>query len=152
MQGIGFALPLNVSVAVSVISLWIVCYLRTWDECYFHVDGIEIQSLDYLFFHSPNVANYAKNWYAWIWLLWTLSHAWITMHVWYMRNERLATTSKIFAVFSYDALMIDQSLALSRWREEPDDDDYVEHKVHFIYYLFFYFFIFFMIEFLKECI
>ncbi|XP_058798456.1 chitin synthase chs-2-like [Phymastichus coffea] len=128
MQGIGFALPLNVAVAGTVISLWVVSYLRAWDECYFHKDNAEAQALDYLFFYAPTIKNYEAHWYAWIWLIWTLSQAWITMHVWYTRNERLATTSKIFVVFSYDALMIDQSLALSRWREEADDDDYVERK------------------------
>ncbi|XP_008215122.2 chitin synthase chs-2 [Nasonia vitripennis] len=126
MQGFGFALPLNLAVPTTVVSVWGLCTLRTWNVCVYHSDGV-FRFLDHMFFNSPSMHDYVAQWYAWIWLIWFFSLLWITMHVWSTTNERLATTDRIFAIWSYESLMLDQSLALSRWRDEPDDD-YVEKR------------------------
>ncbi|XP_014204894.1 uncharacterized protein LOC106636864 [Copidosoma floridanum] len=123
MQGVGFALPLNLSVPLTVVLLWIACGLRVINECYFH----EVLP-DGLFFSSPatTMYEYATKWYSYTWLLCLFSQIWITRQVWHFVNQRLATTDKLFSVSSYDALALDQSLALSRWRREPEDDDYLK--------------------------
>ena len=73
--------------------------------------------------------------YAWIWLFWLLSQTWITLHIWTVNCERLASTEKLFVTPMYNALLIDQSLALNRRRDDdgeinteeivlnPDDGD-----------------------------
>lgn len=136
MQGFGFALPLNLAVPTTVVTVWVLCTLRTWNVCVYHSDGV-LHFLDHLFFNSPSLHDYIAQWYAWIWLIWFFSLLWITMHVWSTTNERLATIDRIFGIWSYESLLLDQSLALSRWREEPEDD-YVEMVLYnFIFnYLF----------------
>lgn len=73
--------------------------------------------------------------YAWVWLLWLLSQTWITLHIWTPKCERLASTEKLFVSPMYNSLLIDQSLALNRRRDDegevkteelnlnPDDHD-----------------------------
>lgn len=59
--------------------------------------------------------------YAWIWLLWLLSQTWITLHIWTPKCERLASTEKLFVSPMYNSLIIDQSLALNRRRDDDPD-------------------------------
>lgn len=55
-----------------------------------------------------------------MWLFWLLSQAWIAIHIWTPKCERLASTERLFVTPMYSSLLIDQSLALNRKRE----DDY----------------------------
>ncbi len=59
--------------------------------------------------------------YGWIWLLWLLSQTWIALHIWTPKCERLASTERLFVTPMYNALLIDQSLALNRKREDDGD-------------------------------
>lgn len=59
--------------------------------------------------------------YAWIWLLWLLSQTWITLHIWTPKCERLASTEKLFVSPMYNCLLIDQSLALNRRRDDDPE-------------------------------
>lgn len=59
--------------------------------------------------------------HAWIWLLWLLSQTWISLHIWTPKAERLATTEKLFVTPMYNGLLIDQSLALNRRRDDQAD-------------------------------
>lgn len=58
---------------------------------------------------------------AWIWLLWLLSQTWITIHIWTPKAERLASTEKLFVMPMYNGLLIDQSMALNRKRNDQRD-------------------------------
>lgn len=58
---------------------------------------------------------------AWMWLLWLLSQTWITIHIWTPKAERLASTEKLFVVPMYNGLLIDQSMALNRKRDDQKD-------------------------------
>lgn len=58
---------------------------------------------------------------AWVWLLWLLSQTWITIHIWTPKAERLASTEKLFVLPMYNGLLIDQSMALNRKRDDHKD-------------------------------
>lgn len=58
---------------------------------------------------------------AWVWLLWLLSQTWITIHIWTPKAERLASTEKLFILPMYNGLLIDQSMALNRKRDDQKD-------------------------------
>lgn len=58
---------------------------------------------------------------AWIWLLWLLSQTWVTIHIWTPKAERLASTEKLFVLPMYNGLLIDQSMALNRKRDDQKD-------------------------------
>lgn len=62
-----------------------------------------------------------NNIHAFMWLIWLISQAWITVHIWMPRCERLATTDKLFVNPMYCGVIIDQSLVLSRRRDEESE-------------------------------
>lgn len=67
---------------------------------------------------GANIMSSFTNIHAFMWLIWLISQAWITVHIWMPRCERLATTDKLFVNPMYCGVIIDQSLALSRRRDE----------------------------------
>lgn len=67
---------------------------------------------------NSTIFNSFTNIHAFMWLIWLISQAWITVHIWMPRCERLATTDKLFVNPMYCGAIIDQSLALSRRRDE----------------------------------
>ena len=54
-------------------------------------------------------------------MLWLFSQAWITSHIWFPHSFRLAPTEKLFVTPMYNALLIDQSLALNRRKNDQPD-------------------------------
>ncbi|XP_067001405.2 chitin synthase chs-2 [Anabrus simplex] len=119
IQGFSYAFPVNLTTPVSISLLIAACGVRNRDPCFFH-DVIP----DYLFFESPPLyflTDFISREQAWVWLLWLLSQTWITLHIWTPKAERLATTEKLFVTPMYDSLLIDQSLALNRRRDDGDD-------------------------------
>lgn len=50
-----------------------------------------------------------------------MSQAWITIHIWTPKCERLASTERLFVTPMYSSLLADQSLALNRKREDDYD-------------------------------
>jgi len=56
--------------------------------------------------------------HAWVWILWILSQTWITIHVWQPKGIRLARTEKMFTTPMFNSLLLDQSLAFNRRRDE----------------------------------
>lgn len=111
IQGIGFALPVTITVPVVVSLLITFCGLRQSDPCYF--SGI---IPDYLFFTSPGLSDleFLSEKHAWVWLLWLLSQAWICLHIWKPNVDRLMSTEILFSMPGYESLFVDQSLALNR--------------------------------------
>ncbi|XP_055676574.1 chitin synthase chs-2 isoform X1 [Lutzomyia longipalpis] len=119
IQGFSYAFPVNLTIPVSISLLIAACGIRNGDPCFFHGT-----IPDYLFFDSPPVfslSDFASRQMAWAWLLWLLSQTWITLHIWTPKCERLATTEKLFVSPMYNALLIDQSMALNRRRDDQAD-------------------------------
>lgn len=76
------------------------------------------QSHDSFNVPDSSIFNIFTNIHTFMWLIWLISQAWITIHIWMPRCERLATTDKLFVNPMYCGAIIDQSLALSRRRDE----------------------------------
>lgn len=119
IQGFSFALPINLTIPVTISLLIAACALRDKDPCYFH--GI---IPDYLFYSSPVFSALSKfilEEYTWVWLLWFFSQTWITLHIWTPKCERLASTDKLFVAPTYDGLLINQSMGLNRNRDDQPE-------------------------------
>ncbi|XP_041976394.1 chitin synthase chs-2 isoform X2 [Aricia agestis] len=119
IQGFSYAFPINLVIPLVVNFLIAACGLRNGDTCIFHGT-----IPDYLFFESPSVftlSDFITRQMAWIWLLWLLSQTWITIHIWIPKAERLASTEKLFILPMYNGLLIDQSMALNRKRDDQKD-------------------------------
>ncbi|XP_068621006.1 chitin synthase chs-2-like [Battus philenor] len=119
IQNVSFTFALSLVGPVLVNLLIVFCGMRNADPCAFHGT-----IPDYLFFEIPPVyflKEYLGNEMAWIWLLWLASQAWITMHTWMPRCERLAATDKLFSKPWYLGPLIDQSLLLNRTKDDEKD-------------------------------
>ncbi|CAG4998332.1 unnamed protein product [Parnassius apollo] len=119
IQGFSYAFPINLVIPLVVNFLIAACGLRNCDNCFFHGTVP-----DYLFFESPPVfslSDFISRQMAWVWLLWLLSQTWITIHIWTPKAERLASTEKLFVLPMYNGLLIDQSMALNRKRDDHKD-------------------------------
>uniref|UniRef100_T1PGZ3 chitin synthase n=1 Tax=Musca domestica TaxID=7370 RepID=T1PGZ3_MUSDO len=119
IQGFSYAFPVSLTIPISVSLLIAACGIRIDDPCFFH-DTIP----DYLFFTSPSnfrFNDFVTQQMAWAWILWLLSQTWISLHIWTPKCERLATTEKLFVKPMYCALLIDQSMALNRRRDDQAD-------------------------------
>lgn len=119
IQGFSYAFPINLVIPLVVNLLIAACGIRNGDTCFFHGT-----IPDYLFFESPPVyslSDFVSRQMAWVWLLWLLSQTWITIHVWTPKAERLASTEKLFVLPMYNGLLIDQSMALNRKRNDQKD-------------------------------
>ncbi|XP_052867895.1 chitin synthase chs-2-like [Anopheles cruzii] len=119
IQSFSMAFPINLTVPVTVTLLLVFCGLREADVCAF--DGI---LPDYVFFRMPPIYylfDYVVNEFSWLWLLWLLSQTWITRHLWLAKSDRNASTEKLFVTPMYNSLLIDQSVAMNRRREDQED-------------------------------
>ena len=65
--------------------------------------------------------DFIKREYSWIWLLWMFSQVWITKHIWTPKNDRNASTEKLFVVPMYSGFVLDQCVAMNRRREDKED-------------------------------
>lgn len=119
IQGFGFALPINIVVPTTIALLVTFCGLKMGNSCMF-TSAIP----PHLFFSCPDgsylmdVLTYEC---AWLWLLWLVSQAWITGHIWTPKCGRLASTEKLFVHPFYNSLLIEQSMALNRRRDDEKD-------------------------------
>ncbi|KAL7727578.1 hypothetical protein ACLKA6_014930 [Drosophila palustris] len=119
IQGFSYAFPVSLTVPIAVSFLIAACGIRIDDPCFFHGT-----IPDYLFFTSPSnfrFNNFVTEQMAWAWILWLLSQTWIALHIWTPKCERLATTEKLYVSPMYSALLIDQSMALNRRRDDQAD-------------------------------
>uniref|UniRef100_A0A182FS46 chitin synthase n=1 Tax=Anopheles albimanus TaxID=7167 RepID=A0A182FS46_ANOAL len=119
IQSFSFAFPMNLAVPVTITGLLIFSGLREADACAFH--GI---LPDYIFFRIPPMYylfDYVVNETSWVWLLWLVAQLWITRHLFLAKNDRNASTEKLFVTPMYNSLLIDQSVAMNRRREDQED-------------------------------
>lgn len=129
IQRFSFAFALVLTVPVTLSLLIAACGIHFEDRCNSNQSGLPT----YLFWtchkipfmssggnvnEASSMVNGFTNIHAFMWLVWLISQAWITVHIWMPRCERLATTDKLFVNPMYCGALIDQSLALSRRRDE----------------------------------
>ncbi|XP_012289241.1 uncharacterized protein LOC105704522 [Orussus abietinus] len=140
MQGFGFAFPASLATPVTLSVVTALCALRHHNVCIFN-------SIipDHLFFDCStplfqSLGDFLQHQTSWIWFSWFLSQMWITSHVWTPKGERLASTSSLFAISSYDSLFVDQSMMLNRRKNDTqgndtqdDDEDSDEEEEYVIY-------------------
>jgi chitin synthase len=120
IQTFSFSLPINLTVPLTVSVLIILCGLRQNDVCSFHESILP----DYMFFHVPPpnfLFTYIFKQFVWIWVLWFFSQTWITRHLWRPKGMRNASTEKLFILPMYDTLIVDQSMAMNRRRDEYEE-------------------------------
>ncbi|XP_054721541.1 LOW QUALITY PROTEIN: chitin synthase chs-2-like [Uloborus diversus] len=119
IQGFSFAFPISLTIPVCISMQIAACGVRYEDVCFFE-DFIP----KYLFLTCPQgdfFQDFVSSQYAWIWLLWLLSQTWITVHIWTPKCERLASTEKLFVNPMYCGVLIDQSVALNRRRDDEGE-------------------------------
>ncbi|ODM95932.1 Chitin synthase 6 [Orchesella cincta] len=119
IQGFSYAFPVSLAVPVTLSILIALCGLRTENACFW-----EANMPQYLFWSCPKddfVEGFLTKEHSWLWLLWLVSQAWITIHIWTPKCERLASTERLFVTPMYSSLLVDQSLALNRKREDDTD-------------------------------
>jgi chitin synthase len=124
IQGFSFAVPLCSIIPLCMTLLLVGCGLRASDACAFH-DSVP----DYLGMQCPAVGDYFTYLWddqLWLWFLWFLSQLWITMHIWFPKSQRLASTEQIFGTPMYNSLFIDQSIVLNRRRDGDNDFNFEE--------------------------
>lgn len=115
IQTFSFAFPVNLTVPITVTFLLAMCGMRSANVCAFN--GI---LPDYVFVNVPpfyRLYDFVFKEYAWVWLLWMLSQAWVTLHIWNPSDDRNSSTEKLFLVPMYTSLLVDQCLALNRKKE-----------------------------------
>lgn len=118
IQNFSFAFPINLTVPLTITILLAVGGLREIDSCALH--GFFD---DYVFFNVPPIyfiGDFVVKEYAWMWLLTILSQAWITKHIWSPKNDRNASTERLFIAPMYCSLLIDQCLVLNRRRDDQN--------------------------------
>ncbi|XP_076345619.1 LOW QUALITY PROTEIN: chitin synthase chs-2-like [Tachypleus tridentatus] len=116
IQGFSFAFPISLTVPVTMSCLIAACGIRTENECVY-----ENILPKYLFWTCPEgefFQDFVSKQHAWIWLMWLLSQAWIAVHIWTPKCERLASTEKLFVNPMYIGVLVDQSVALNRRRDD----------------------------------
>ena len=79
----------------------------------------------YLFFECPtSMKTSTSGWFAddlaFMWLLFYLSHFWITLQIWFPKHKRLAETAQIFGHDYYNSLMIDISMMLNKRTDDGE--------------------------------
>ncbi|KAK7080071.1 chitin synthase I [Halocaridina rubra] len=118
IQGFSFAFPVNLTIPLTVSLLVTACGLKFEKVCAFDFMPA------YLFWECKNgdiLSNFISKDHAWVWIFWLLSQTWITLHIWYPKCERLASTEKLFVSPMYNSLLIDQSLALNRRKHDEGE-------------------------------
>lgn len=121
MQRFGFAFPISLVLPATILTIFVLSNIYDDNECAYHYF-----LPSYVFFkvsnNIENLTDLLSQWEKWLWIPWLMSQAWITMHIWTPYCERLATSDRIFAVSSYDSLIIDQSLMLNRRKDDAPEN------------------------------
>ncbi|CAD5211352.1 unnamed protein product [Bursaphelenchus okinawaensis] len=119
IQRVGFALPLSLAVPVTVTLLSDSCERRAVDACYmsnvvskelfWQCGATDASVWSYEFWSRPQT---------YIWLGWLVTQVWVCIHLWAPKQERLATSERLFVLSYYNNFFLDQSLAFNRRRDE----------------------------------
>ncbi|CAG2111939.1 unnamed protein product [Medioppia subpectinata] len=121
IQGFSFAFPISLTVPVAISALIAFCGVHFDNKC--KISDFLIPK--YLFWYcneEPFIRDEPFfNIHAIMWLLWLLSQTWIAIHIWAPKCERLATTEKLFVNPMYCGVIIDQSIAFNRRRDDEEE-------------------------------
>lgn len=121
IQGFSFAFPISLTVPVTISALIAFCGVHFDNNC--KLSDFFIPK--YLFWYcneEPFIRDEPFfNIHAIMWLLWILSQTWIAIHIWAPKCERLATTEKLFVNPMYCGVIIDQSIAFNRRRDDEEE-------------------------------
>ncbi|XP_055379056.1 chitin synthase chs-2 [Condylostylus longicornis] len=123
IQEFSFALPLTLAGPFSLGLLLSLSGIREMDVCVFHN-----YFPDYLAFRGIpiyNVWNYILDEYIYVWVIWWISQLWITRHIWKPKNDRNASTEKLFICPWYCSFLIDQCISMNR--RVLDQEKFVEY-------------------------
>ncbi|XP_054158314.1 chitin synthase chs-2-like [Oppia nitens] len=125
IQGVSFAIPVNMAVPFTVSFLWAMVSAAGEDKCQicnfwpgFQYVFWYTREVD-VFAYNENAYNYVNTF---MWILSLASQMWIAIHIWFSTSERLASTEKLFIIPMYSSICIDQSLAMNRRRLNVMDD------------------------------
>ncbi|KAJ6216762.1 hypothetical protein RDWZM_007919 [Blomia tropicalis] len=115
-----FAFPISLTVPITISVLITFCGVHFENKC--RLSDFLIPK--YLFWHcqeEPFLRDESFfNLHAFMWLAWLLAQTWISIHIWTPKCERLATTEKLFVNPMYTSVLIDQSLAFNRRRDDAE--------------------------------
>lgn len=121
IQGFSFAFPISLTVPLTISVLITFCGIHFENKC--RLSDFLIPK--YLFWHCSDEPFLRDepffNIHAFMWLAWLLSQTWISIHIWTPKCERLATTEKLFVNPMYTSVLIDQSLAFNRRRDDEEE-------------------------------
>ncbi|GFU93390.1 chitin synthase chs-2 [Trichonephila clavipes] len=115
IQGFSYALPVLLSVPSTMILLDVFCK----NECVFK----KILTKYHFWKCSEHQSDFFAEGTGFFWILWLTSQVWITIYLWNPQSERMAATNKLFVNPLYCTILIDQSLALNRRRNEKIDSE-----------------------------
>nr|QIJ96688.1 chitin synthase B [Glyphodes pyloalis] len=119
IQNFSYTFALTLVGPMTVNLLIVFSGLRHENPCVFHGT-----IPNYLFFEMPQVQklmDFVEREMAWAWLLWLVSQAWVCVHAWMPRCERLASSEKLFAKPWYCGPLIDQCLLMNRTKDNAID-------------------------------
>ena len=121
IQGFSFAFPVSLTVPVTISALIGLCGVHFENKC--KLSDFFIPKYLFWYCHEEPFLNNEPffNVYAIMWLLWLLSQTWIAIHIWTPKCERLATTEKLFVNPMYCSVIIDQSIAFNRRRDDEEE-------------------------------
>lgn len=117
MQRMGFALPMALSVPVTVLFLSTNCAMRAKDPCHF-TNFLTVELFWQCNDTYSTIGDFLLKPQTWIWLCWLASQFWTTIHLWNPEHERLAKSEKLFILPYYIGAFVDQSLAFNRRRDD----------------------------------
>ncbi|KAI3387050.1 hypothetical protein SNEBB_001269 [Seison nebaliae] len=123
MQRLSFALPLTLATPTS-IAIGILAQSNKWFPQSGESAGERLVFLpDVLWLECPEPFGSSKvlTWQLTCALcLWWLSQVWISIHIWFPENKRLALTETLFVIPQYCSIMLEQCLLLNRRRNEKE--------------------------------
>ncbi|KAI2805290.1 Chitin synthase 2 [Blomia tropicalis] len=141
IQEISFAIPVCITVPVTVSLLWALKNLSIQDKCQLTQSFAPFQYIFWNLGTLNSLGSFQYNTsfedsYSWLnilvsvtWFLCLISQITCTLHIWKETSERLASTELLFVNPMYNSTMIDQSLALNRrsikvvYSGEHDEND-----------------------------
>uniref|UniRef100_A0A158R449 chitin synthase n=1 Tax=Syphacia muris TaxID=451379 RepID=A0A158R449_9BILA len=117
MQRMGFALPIALSVPLTVFTLSSTCSHRHSDSCYM-TSTLTKELFWQCYDEYTTLTGFMTSAQTWFWFSWLASQIWITIHLWRPEHERLAKSEKLFILSYFNGAFVDQSLAFNRRRDD----------------------------------
>ncbi|KAF7489320.1 Chitin synthase 8 [Sarcoptes scabiei] len=118
IQGFSFAFPISLTVPICISVLITFCGIHFENRC--PLSDFWIPKYMFWYCQEEPFSEFLMKPHAFLWVAWLLSQIWVSVHIWNPKCERLATTEKIFILPMYTSVLIDQSLAMNRRRDDEE--------------------------------